>query len=68
MALLLKKMDGEPLKYKVFFYFMAYSVFRHGEILDLEWKDLDFENNITSAYATPPIKRNSAILHQYNQN
>ena len=46
MALLLGKLTDEPLKYQVFFYLMAYSGFRRGEMLGLEWKDIDFENNI----------------------
>lgn len=52
MALLLTKMDGEPLKYKAFFYLMAYSGFRRGEMLGLEWKDIDFENSIISVHRT----------------
>lgn len=52
MATLLTKMDGEPLKYKVFFYLMAYSGFRRGEMLGLEWKDVDFENGIISVRRT----------------
>lgn len=52
MALLLTKMDGEPLKYKAFFYLMAYSGFRRGEMLGLEWKDIDFEHNVISVHRT----------------
>lgn len=52
MALLLTKMEDEPLKYKVFFYLMAYSGFRRGEMLGLEWKDIDFENSIISVHRT----------------
>lgn len=52
MALLLTKMDGEPLKYKAFFYLMAYSGFRRGEMLGLEWKDVDFDNSIISVHRT----------------
>ncbi|MCM1276642.1 MAG: site-specific integrase [Lachnospiraceae bacterium] len=52
MQLLLTKMDGEPLKYKAFFYLMAYSGFRRGEMLGLEWKDIDFEHNVISVRRT----------------
>lgn len=52
MALLLTKMEGEPLKYRAFFYLMAYSGFRRGEMLGLEWKDIDFANNIISVHRT----------------
>lgn len=52
MALLLTKMADEPLKYRAFFYLMAYTGFRRGEMLGLEWKDIDFENNIISVKRT----------------
>ena len=52
MAQLLTKMEDEPIKYKAFFYLMAYSGFRRGEMLGLEWKDIDFKNNIISIHRT----------------
>lgn len=52
MEVLLTKLMGEPLKYKVFFYLIAYSGFRRSEMLGLEWKDIDFENNIISVRRT----------------
>lgn len=45
-------LNDEPLKYRTFFYLMIYSGFRRGEILGLEWKDVDFENNIISVRRT----------------
>lgn len=52
MEILLTKLMGEPLKYRVFFYLIAYSGFRRSEMLGLEWKDIDFENNIISVRRT----------------
>lgn len=52
MELLLSKLDGEPLKYRAFFCLIAYSGFRRSEMLGLEWKDIDFENNIISVRRT----------------
>lgn len=52
MEVLLTKLMGEPLKYRVFFYLIAYSGFRRSEMLGLEWKDIDFENNIISVRRT----------------
>ena len=46
MELLLTRLSDEPIKYKVFFYLIAYSGFRRSEMLGLEWKDIDFEHNI----------------------
>ena len=39
-------------KYRSFFYLIAYSGFRRSEMLGLEWKDIDFENNIISIKRT----------------
>lgn len=45
-------LNDEPLKYRTFFNLMIYSGFRRGEMLGLEWKDVDFENNIISVRRT----------------
>ena len=42
----LKLLEDEPLKYRVFFNLAVFSGFRRGELLGLEWKDVDFENNL----------------------
>ncbi len=52
MELLLTKIDDEPIKYRAFFYLIAYSDFRQSEMLGLEWKDIDFEHNIISIRRT----------------
>ena len=52
MQQLLSLMHGQPLKYRVFFYLIAYSGFRRGEMLGLEWKDVDFDNQIISVKRT----------------
>ena len=53
VASLLTKINGEPIKYKAFFFLIAYSGFRRSEMLGLEWKDVDFEHD------TITIKRTS---------
>lgn len=45
-------LNDEPLKYRTFFNLMIYSGFRRSEMLGLEWKDIDFENNIISIKRT----------------
>jgi integrase len=45
-------LNDEPLKYRTFFNLMIYSGFRRGEMLGLEWKDVDFENNIIKVRRT----------------
>lgn len=52
MALLLTRISGEPTKYRAFFFLIAYSGFRRSEMLGLEWKDIDFENNIITVKRT----------------
>ena len=48
----LELLENEPMKYRVFFNLMIYSGFRRGEMLGLEWKDVDFENSIISVRRT----------------
>jgi len=43
---LFELIKNEPLKYRVFFTLAIYSGFRRGELMGLEWKDIDFEYNI----------------------
>lgn len=52
MAQLLTAINGEPTKYRAFFFLIAYSGFRRSEMLGLEWKDIDFENNVISIKRT----------------
>ncbi len=43
---ILNLLENEPLKYRTFFTLAIFSGFRKGELLGLEWKDVDFDNNI----------------------
>lgn len=52
IAQLLTAINGEPTKYRAFFFLIAYSGFRRSEMLGLEWKDIDFENDIISIKRT----------------
>ena len=52
MQKFLTLLNDEPLKYRTFFNLMIYSGFRRGEMLGLEWKDVNFENNIISVRRT----------------
>ena len=45
-------LNNEPLKYRTFFNLMIYSGFRRGEMLGLEWKDVNFETNVISVRRT----------------
>lgn len=48
----LELLENEPLKYKVFFNLAVFSGFRRGELLGLEWKDVDFDNCVISVRRT----------------
>ena len=61
-----------PLKYQVFFRFMIYCGMRRGEVLGLEWKDIDlttglcsirrtsaYQNSDTGTYTTTPKTESS---------
>lgn len=50
----LNALEQEPTKYKAFFVLAIYGGFRRGEILGLEWQDLDFKDCIIK------IRRTSA--------
>ena len=41
-----QKLDSEPRKWKLYIMLAIYSGYRRSEMLGLEWKDIDFENNI----------------------
>jgi len=45
-------LETAPLKYRLFFILLIYSGFRNGEMLGLEWKDIDYENNVISIHRT----------------
>lgn len=45
-------LKDEPLKYRTFFNILIFSGFRRGEIMGLEWKDIDFESNVISVRRT----------------
>lgn len=54
----LESLEGAPVKYRAFFVLAIYGGFRRGEILGLEWPDLDFENCVVS------IRRTSQYLKE----
>ena len=49
---LFRLLEDAPLKYRTFFTLAVYTGFRRDELLGLEWKDIDFDNNIISVWRT----------------
>ena len=44
--------QNEEVKYRAYFTLSVYSGFRRGEMLGLEWKDIDWEHNVISVRRT----------------
>ena len=45
-AALLDALESEPLPYKAMIYILLYTGVRKGELLGLEWKDIDFDKSL----------------------
>lgn len=54
IAQIFELLDGDdvPTKYRVFIKLAVYSGFRRGELLGLEWKDINWESNLISVRRT----------------
>lgn len=52
MNTLLLCLENEPMRYKAFFYLLANSGLRKGEMLGLEWHDIDFEKRTVRVVRT----------------
>ena len=52
VAHLFQLLETAPLKYRTFFTLAIYSGFRRGEMLGLEWKDIDWDNCVISVRRT----------------
>ena len=52
MLALLAALDKAPLRYKTFFYLLAYSGLRKSEMLGLEWSDINFDTGVISISRT----------------
>ena len=45
-------LESAPLKYRTFITLAVYTGFRRGELMGLEWKDIDFESGVVSVRRT----------------
>lgn len=51
----------EPLEYQSFFTLAIYGGFRKGELLGLEWKDIDFESGVVSIRRTSLFTKENGV-------
>lgn len=49
---LFELLEAAPLKYRAFFMLAIYGGFRRGEMLGLEWKDIDFDTRVVNIRRT----------------
>lgn len=55
-------LQNEPLKYQAFFVLAVYGGFRRGELLGLEWKDIDFETGVVNIRRTSLYTKEKGIF------
>ena len=54
-------LETAPIKYRVFFMLAIYTGFRRGELLGLEWKDIDWDYNIIRVCRTSNYNHEDGI-------
>lgn len=58
----LDSLDKAPTKYQAFFVLAIYGGFRRGELLGLEWSDIDFKDHIVSIRRTSLYTKEKGIF------
>lgn len=58
----LNHLQNAPIKYRTFFILAIFSGFRRGELLGLEWKDIDFENCVITVRRTSLYAKEKGIF------
>lgn len=58
----LDSLQTAPLKYQAFFVLAIYTGFRRGELLGIEWSDIDFENHVISIRRTSLYTKEKGIF------
>ena len=66
--LILSKLQDEHIKWRTALELLIYSGMRRGELLGLEWKDIDFENNLIHIYRTSQYIASMGIITKDTKN
>ena len=65
---MLKFLDNEPIKWKTAIYLLVFSGMRRGELLGLEWSDIDFENHVIHIRNTSQYVQGMGIITKCPKN
>ena len=61
-------LENEPIKWKTAMYLLIFSGMRRGELLGLEWSDIDFENRIIHIKRTSQYVKGMGIITKSPKN
>lgn len=64
----LELLDNEDIKWKTAMYLLIFSGMRRGELMGLEWKDIDFENRVIHIRRTSQYVQNMGIITKSPKN
>lgn len=64
----LELLDNEPIKWKTALYLLIFSGIRRGELLGLEWTDIDFENQVIHIRNTSQYVQGMGIITKCPKN
>lgn len=68
VKLVLELLDKEPIKWKTALYMLIFSGIRRGELLGLEWTDIDFENQVIHIHNTSQYVQGMGIITKCPKN
>lgn len=64
----LELLDNEPIKWKTAMYLLIFSGMRRGELMGLEWKDIDFDNRVIHIRRTSQYVQHMGIITKSPKN
>ncbi|HAE51678.1 MAG TPA: site-specific integrase [Ruminococcus sp.] len=64
----LELLDNEPIKWKTAMYLLIFSGMRRGELMGLEWQDIDFDNRVIHIKRTSQYVQHMGIITKSPKN
>ena len=64
----LELLDEEPIKWKTAMYLLIFSGIRRGELMGLEWKDIDYDNRVIHIRRTSQYVQHMGIITKSPKN